>query len=294
MELRHLTYLLSVVEEGSFTRAAEKLYVSQPALSQQIKQLEDELGTPVLDRAGRRVRLNAAGEIFVMHARRVFQELDEAKIALQELQELQRGSLRVGIVQTVNAYLIPPVVARFTEAYPLIQLEIEELAAGEIEQALREGLVQLGVSFIPPTEEGLEYEELFNEELVLVIGEKHAMANCVEIEVSKLNGFPLVLLPKSYCTRRLWEECSQKAGIQARVVVEMNTIGAILSTIRQTKAGTILPRLALQQPYSQGLIGVQLCNPTPRRTVGLLWRRNAYRCRASQVFSQFLNEVILP
>jgi len=132
IELRHLRYFLAVAEASHFTRAAETLYISQPTLSQQIKQLEVELGTALFDRIGKRVMLTEAGEILRVHAQRVLVELEQAQAAIQELEGLQRGELTVGIVQTVNAYMIPDLAACFTASYPTISLHIQELSADEI------------------------------------------------------------------------------------------------------------------------------------------------------------------
>ena len=291
MELRHLQYLLTVAEEGSFTRAARKLFVSQPALSQQIRQLEEELGSTLLDRVGRGVRLTAAGEIFIQHARRVFTELDEARVALQELEGLERGSLAVGVVQTINSYLIPPVVGQFSSTYPAVSLLVEELTSDEIESGLEAGQLQVGVSFVPPGNDRLDWEALFEEELVLVVAKTHPIAARSEIRVADLNGFPLMMLSKSYATRRLWDAATQQAGIQPRLVAEMNNIGAILRAIEPTPAGTILPRLALAYGQTQNLVAVNLREPTPTRTVGLLWRRNSYQRAATRVFSNLIREI---
>src|ERR1700722_15951105 len=118
MELRHLRYFLAVADASHFRRAAKSLHVSQPTLSLQIKQLEKELGTMLFDRIAKRVRLTSAGETFRHHAQRVLQELDEARVALLELDGLKRGQLFVGAVQTLNTYLIPPIIARFAKLHP--------------------------------------------------------------------------------------------------------------------------------------------------------------------------------
>src|SRR5271155_4734082 len=127
MELRHLRYFLAVANTLHFRRAAEALDVSQPTLSQQIQQLEKELGTTLFDRIGKRVGLTVAGETFRHHAQRVLHELDEAQVALLELEGLKRGKLHVGAVQTLNTYLIPPIIARFATLHPEVFLNVEEL-----------------------------------------------------------------------------------------------------------------------------------------------------------------------
>ena len=292
MELRYLQSLITVADEGSFTRASEKLFVSQPALSQQIRQLEEELGSILLDRVGRGVKLTSAGELFYRHAQRVFQELDEAKVALQELEGLQRGSLAVGVVQTINAYLIPQVVAQFANVYPAISLRIEEMPTAEIEEGLEEGRLQLGIGFTPPGNANINSEELFNEELVLIVSKEHELATQVAIKIKDLNEFPLVLLSKAYCTRRLWDKCAQQANIQPRIVAEMNTIGAIMGAVQYAKAGSILPKLALTHRHLAELVAISLREPTPQRSVGLLWRRNGYKCAATRAFSDIVKEFV--
>ena len=139
MELRHLRYFLAVADVAHFRRAAELLHVSQPTLSLQVQQLEKELGVPLFDRIGRRVRLTAAGELFRDRARRIFRELDEARVGLDELDILRRGRVAVGVVQTVNTYLIPAAAAEFTAAYPGVTLSVEELSASGVELGVSQG-----------------------------------------------------------------------------------------------------------------------------------------------------------
>src|SRR5678816_883505 len=120
IELRHLRYFLAVAELAHFTRAAAKLHVTQPTLSHQIRELEGQLNLQLFDRVGRRVKLTAAGETLLSHAQKVLRELENAQTALNELHGLKRGVLRVGIVQTVNACVIPEIVERFGAAHPSI------------------------------------------------------------------------------------------------------------------------------------------------------------------------------
>src|SRR5688572_4790800 len=136
IELRHLRYFLAVAEANHFTRAATKLHVTQPTLSHQIRQLEGQLGLQLFDRVGRRVKMTAAGELLLPHARRVVRELEAAQTALTELHGLKRGELKVGIVQTVNACVIPEIVAGFSAAHPGIRVTCSEMAVDEIESGL--------------------------------------------------------------------------------------------------------------------------------------------------------------
>lgn len=292
MELRQLRYLLTVADEQSFTRAAEKLFVTQSALSQQIQKLEEQVGDPLLERATRQIRLTPAGEILVRHASRMFGELDAAQSEIRELRGLQRGILRIGVVQTINAMIIPQAVAAFNATYPQVRIQIEELSAGEIERGLQSGELQVGVGFVPTTDPDIEAESLFTEEMILIVGREHPLAECETLEFSDLADVSLTLLPIQFCTRRLIEDFAHKAGVSIQVQIEMNTIGALLSIVQNSTLGTILPRMALSPKNSTELKSVRLINPTPTRIVGTLWLRNGYRCIASRTFAGLLRSQI--
>jgi len=289
MDLRALRYLIAVAEEGHFTRAAERCFVSQPALSQQIRKLEEAIGEVLVDRSTTPVRLTVAGEVVVAHARRMLAELEAMHVALEELQGLQRGSLAVGAVHTVQAYLIPQVVTLFIRKYPGMRLQVMELPADAVELGVLEGRFQLGLGFVPPTREGLEAKPLFEEELVLIVSPVHPLATRQRITLSELETVELVLLPTTYCTRRLWDRWAQTAGLEPRVVLEVNTIEGLLYLVRTVGLATVLPELTLRLDTAGGLRAVRLPLPAPRRMVGVLHRQGAYRCRATQAFEAILD-----
>ena len=291
IELRHLRYFLAVAEEQHFTRAAGKLNVTQPTLSQQIRELEGQLNLALFDRVGRRVKLTAAGEMLLPHARRVMRELMEAQTALDELHGLKRGALRVGIVQTVNACVIPEIVARFSEAHPGIQVTCEEMAVADIESDLESGRLDLGISFLPTTRKSLTEQKLFAEELVAVVAADHALAKRRHVRMGELAKYPMALLAQKYCTRQLIDRAMAEAGTQAEVKVEMNSVDSILSTVRRTQLVSLLPTLALCQ-RDVGLKAIAVIEPTPRRRVGLLWLHHANRRAAAQAFATVTETVL--
>ncbi len=288
MDLRALRYFLAVAEERHFTKAAERCFVSQPALSQQIRKLEEVLGEVLVDRSTTPVRLTAAGEVVAAHARRMLAELEAMRVALDELQGLQRGNLVIGAVQTVQAYLIPQVVTLFVRQYPGVRLQVMELPADEVEAGVLEGRFQLGLGFVPPTREGLEASPLFEEELVLITPPTHPLAACHRASLLELKAVELVLLPTTYCTRKLWDRWARAAGLEPKVALEVNTIEGLLYLVRTLGLATVLPEWTLRIDAAQGLKAVRLPMPPPHRTVGMLHRQGAYRCRATQAFEEML------
>ena len=266
--------------------------MSQPALSAQIKQLEQEVGVPLFDRVGRSVQLTRAGSIFREHARRALREMELAQVAIAEEEGLQRGALMIGVVQTVNAYLIPEIVARFSTLHPQVVLKLDELSGLDIEAGVENGPLDVGIGFVPVISEKIERQLLFEEDFVLIASPRHRFATRRHLPLAALAGEPLVLLPGLFCTRRLLNASFEQAGIEPRVIVEMNSIEGILATVRTSNLATVLPRLSLGLKGNDTLRGIPLKNPTPRRGVGLLWRRGGYRSGAVKALADQVRIVV--
>ena len=283
MLLRHIRYLLAVAEHRNFTRAAEALHVSQPTLSQQIKQLEENLGAPLLDRTGRRISLTDAGQAYVRYARLALQDLQAGTRAIHDVQDLRRGHLRLAMTPTFTAYLIGPLLARFNALYPGITLSIEELTQDRIEAALGEDLLDIGIGFTG--EHGLEIdcEALFVEELSLVVSASHpARTQPAWLEQ------PLVLLNTGFATRRYIDDYCHRQGVKPQIAMEANSISAIIEIVRSTPLATILPR-ALAEAQA-GLHAVVIEPALPQRTAALLSRKGGYRSAACAAFVALIKE----
>lgn len=283
MLLRHIRYLLAVAEHRNFTRAAEALHVSQPTLSQQIKQLEENLGAPLLDRTGRSISLTDAGQAYVRYARLALQDLQAGTRAIHDVQDLRRGHLRLAMTPTFTAYLIGPLLARFNALYPGITLSIEELTQDRIEAALGEDLLDIGIGFTG--EHGLEIdcEALFVEELSLVVSASHPERN----QRAWLEQ-PLVLLNTGFATRRYIDDYCHRQGVKPQIAMEANSISAIIEIVRSTPLATILPR-ALAEAQA-GLHAVVIEPALPQRTAALLSRKGGYRSAACAAFVALIKE----
>src|SRR3989344_4338575 len=208
---RTLRYLLAVAEYGSFTRAAEALHVSQPTLSQQIKHLEESLGVQLLDRSGRTVHLTDTGEIYLHHARRALGELDAGTRAINDVQDMSRGSLRLGW-NPITDYLTCPLLVNFNSLYPGITLSTLEMPQDNIETAVTEDLIDVGIAFRKPSytemQSGeIETELLFEEGLCLAVGNAHPRAGQEErLSAEEFGREALVLLNHNFALRRHIDE----------------------------------------------------------------------------------------
>ncbi|MGY2745955.1 transcriptional regulator CynR [Arthrobacter sp. UYCu723] len=283
--LRHIRYLTAVAEHQNFTRAAEALHVSQPTLSQQIKQLENSLHVRLLDRSGRTVRLTDAGETYLRYARRALRELDAGTRAIHDVQDLSRGSLRLAMTPTFTAYLIGPLVERFSTRHPGITLSVQEMTQDRIEAALAEDTLDLGIAFAEGRSSEIETQALFVETLGLVVGNNHPRAGAqAPMALRELEQEGLVLLSSDFATRRHIDLHFRDHGIAPRIAIEADSISAIVEIIRRGQLATVLPEaIAREQP---GLHPVDLSPVIPHRTAALLRRKGAYVSAASQAFTE--------
>jgi LysR family cyn operon transcriptional activator len=275
MELRHLRYFDAVAETLNFTRAAERLHVTQSTLSHQIKQLEDELGTALFDRSAKRVRLTEAGEILRSHMTPALEQIDLGLKALRSPGEAITGSIRLGTTPSFNTQMVPQCVATLLKSYPGIQVTVEELSAGQILKRLRSGHLDMAVSYPPGEGSDLWFEPLYNEELRLIVGVRHPLARRRRVRMAELHNVRMVLLPGTFLTRKLLDDCFAAAGAKPVVAAQLNSVAPMIELIRQTELAGIIPESAVAQ--SAELRVIPLEDPTPIRTPGMLWAKGAAR-----------------
>jgi LysR family cyn operon transcriptional activator len=280
MELRALKYLIAVAEHGNFTRAAEALHVSQPALSQQILQMEDRLDAVLLDRSGRTVKVTEAGQAYIAHARRALFELESGRRAIHDVGDLSRGAVRLAMTPTFTAYLIGPLVAAFHARFPAIKVNVLEMSMDTIAAAIEADEVDLGIAFELARCADIESVPLFTESLRVVVADHHPWAGRESLDVQSLAEGELALLSKNFVTRVHIDNYLQASQVAPKVAVEVNTISALVEIVRHSNLLTILPEAIAGQ--AAGLRNLPLAPPPPPRTVMLLRRKGAYQSAATR------------
>ena len=290
---RSLRYLLAVAEHHSFTKAAEALFVSQPTLSQQIKQLEDLLQVQLLDRSGRTVRLTDAGEVYLRHARRALGELDAGRRAINEVKDLSRGSLRVGMTP-VTEYLATPLLENFNTRYPGIAMSTLEMAQDDIEAALLEDRLDVGIAFTntfssETRSNEIETHILFIETLNLAVGRAHPyVGQEAPLSGHALEREPLVLLSTHFALRRHVDLYFLEHGITPRIAVETSSLSVIVEMVRLGRLVTVLPKaIACSQC---GLFPVMLLPELPHHNITLIYHKGTHKSPARQAFIEVAAE----
>jgi LysR family cyn operon transcriptional activator len=284
-----LRYLIAIADHKSFTRAAEALYVSQPTLSQQVKQLEELLDTQLLDRSGRSVRLTDAGEVYLGYARRALGELDAGKRAIHELQDLSRGSLRLGMTP-ITDYLAAPLIDSFNTQFPNIMLNALEMPQDIIETSISEDRIDLGIAFTnnlsnEARSSDIDTHTLFVEPLNLAVGNAHPCAGEEALQGDQaLEQLPLVLLNSDFALRRHIDLYCFENNITPNIVMEANSLSVIIEVLRMGRLATILPNtIACMQ---NGIRTVVMLPQLPHHTITLICRKGAYKSPACIAFSE--------
>ena len=280
MELRHLRYFLAIADTRSFTRGAERLHVTQPTLSHQIKQLERLIGTILFERSTKEVELTAAGRLFKPYCERILKEIESSELAISELEGLMRGTLRMGVFHSFSHSMLPPIMSEFALRYPGVHVTARLVPRVDMERDLLNAELDMAVAYITDDNEQIVADRLFDEELVLVVGSKHPLAGRKSMPMRELAKLPLVLLTPEFGARQFVDRFFASTGLRPHVVIEMNAIEPILATTRDSGLATVLSAGAIVEVT--GLHIVRLTNPAPKRTVGILWRRNGHRSAAAE------------
>lgn len=290
---RSIRYLLAVAEHQSFTRAAEALNVTQPTLSQQIKQLEELLGVLLLDRSGRTVQLTDAGQVYLTHARRALEELDAGKRAVSEVEDLTRGFLRVGMTP-ITEYLTTSLLDDFSARYPGIKLSAMEMPQDQIEAGVAENTIDVGIAFTHTSATEvwsgkIEMHTMFKEPLSLAVGSGHALCGMpMPVAAGVLEKEPLVLLSPSFALRRHFDRYCLETGITPRIVVETNSLSMIVQSVGLGRLVTVLPTtIACTHP---GLYAVPMRPELPDHTIALICSKGTYKSPACRAFGAMASE----
>jgi DNA-binding transcriptional LysR family regulator len=274
IELRHLRYFIAVAEELHFGRAAEKLHMAQPPLSQQIRQLENELGFQLFYRTKRSVALTEAGQVFLGECQRIFRQLDQSIQTGRQVSRGEVGQLVIGFVSSATYNVLPEILRSFRLAVPDVRLELHELTTDQQVQWLLEGRMDVGFVRPPVDESRFDVLPVIEEPLVVALPESHPLANQESVSLSSLLHQPFVLFPRPLAPG-LYDQiislCHQ-GGFSPNVVQEAIQMQTIVSLVAAEIGIAIVP-VSLQNLQRTGVVYKPLQEPTPQAAIALVWRQ---------------------
>ncbi|SCY60678.1 DNA-binding transcriptional regulator, LysR family [Lysinibacillus sp. TC-37] len=288
VEIRHLHYFMAVCEELHFTKAAEKLGISQPTLSQQIRVLEDELGMPLFDRIGKKIVVTEAGSLLFSYATEMLTTLQNVKDAINDLQELQRGQISVGIMPSDLDYRITQLVIDFHQKFPKVKLMI--LASIDIMRQVLENEVDIGIGTNVEPDDRLVIIPLRREEYVLTVSQEHPLANQTAITIAELKGLPMVMYPEGFFGREIVEEAVKKHGFQLHSILETSSVTSIMNLVRANIGATVQPYHLIQQINDPTLCSIRISDGAPSRSLSIIYRVDRYVSQATTAFIKQIKE----
>ncbi|MNE12836.1 HTH-type transcriptional regulator CynR [compost metagenome] len=294
MDFRQLRYFVAVYEEGHVGRAAERLALSQPALSQQIRQLEHSLDVSLFERGNKRLLPTLAAHTLYNHAVPLLDGLQQAREALRNFKGQALRTLAIGVLQTVHPSLVPQLLDRVRKAQPHLVVQIYELSELEIERRLLNGSLDIGISYLPPRQPGLHGLLLYEDELQLVIPAQHPLREFKKVSMSQAAELPMLLLGEEFQVRQIWQAQLANLGRRPQVQAEMNSMAGILDSLPHSALATVLPGRAQVVQEDQELLWKPLSEPRVPLKVGLVFR-DAQRQQVSvELLRNLLEDVIEP
>lgn len=288
MQIQQLVYFAAVARTRHFTRAAEEVHVSQPALSKQIHALERELGTPLFSRTRGNVALTAAGETLLPLAKRILADAESARVQVQELVGLARGRLRLGATPSLSTALLPGALARFHDAYSGIELIVEENGSRDLVRLLAQGELDLALIILPlhRRDPALATASILKEPLVIAAPSDGSVLRAKSLRLRDLGRYPLVMFREGYDLRDATLAACRRARVKLRFVVEGGEMDAVLRFVEAGLGIAVVPSMVLEG--RPALRSVPFAGPGFSRTIAVGHRRDVDPPASARVFRSML------
>lgn len=275
MELRHLRYFVAVADELHFGRAAERLHMTQQPLSQQIRQLEDELGVLLFYRTKRRVQLTEAGKAFLVEARQILLKADRAVEVARLVAQGESGRLKVGFSGFATYSILPKVLRIFRSRFPRVELELEEMTSSAQIQALQEQQIHLGLLIPPVPDATLALEPILREPLVVILPETHSLAKNEELTLAALANESFILVSR-HLEPGYYDLCIslfQQAGFSPKVIQKASQKQTILGLV-SAGMGVSLAPASIRNIHRSGVVYTALKDSISQVELAAVWRQD--------------------
>lgn len=289
MEITQLEFFLRVVEERSFSKAAERVFRTQPAVSLAIRRLEEEVGAPLFDRSEKTPTLTDVGEIVYEYAQRIVALREQARGAVAELRALERGRVRVGANESTSLYLLPDLILRFREQHPYVRVEIFRQSSARLPREVLDRNVDLALMAYEPRVGDIESFPVFEDELVLITHPDHALARRESVTVEELGGESFLAHNVRAASREKVIETFAEHRTPLNISLELATIETIKRFVQKQIGIAFVPRMCVAEELERGTLAtVPVRGLTYRRTLWAACRRNATLPHAASAFLELL------
>jgi DNA-binding transcriptional LysR family regulator len=289
MELRPLRAFVEVIRQGGFSRAAETVFATQSTVSKSVKQLEDEIRAPLLDRTGRRVALTAIGEVVYRRGVKLLADRDDLLAEIEEMRGLKRGVLRLGLPPVGSSTLFAPLFAIYRQRYPGIDVRLVEQGSDQLEESLRAGEIDLAGLLLPVAAE-FDCTPVRREPMVALIARDHPLASRRSIALRELKDTPFIMFEPGFSLHRIILDASRSAGFEPAIVTLSSQIEFMIELVGAGMGAAFLPRMIAAQRRHPAVGHVLLDEPGLEWSMSMAWRRNGYLSDAAQAWRSLVVE----
>lgn len=291
MEITQLEFFLKIVEEGSFSRAAERAFRTQPAVSLAMRRLEEEIGAPLFDRSQKTPTLTEAGRVFHDYAARIILLRDQAREAVRELRELRAGRVRVGANESTTLYLLPEIILAFRARHPRVKVEIYRHPSERLPREILDGSLDFALTANEPSDRDLEGFPVLKDELVLIMCPSHSLASRESVGVRDLGSEPFLAHNVQTGSRLKVVETFARTGTPLNITLELATVETIKRFVQREVGLAFVPRMCVAEELERGtLASVPVRDLTYTRTLWAAHRRGATHSHAASAFLELLRE----
>ncbi len=291
--LDQLRILRAIVNEGSFKKAAERLYVTQPAVSLQIQNLEKQLEVALFDRGGRKAELTEAGQILLLYCERILSQCQEACRAIDDLENLKCGSLIVGASQTTGTYLMPRMISLFRQKYPDVSVQLQVHSTRRTGWSVANGQIDLAIiggELPQDLNEVLEVIPFATDELALVLPTKHQFANLTVLKKEDLYRLSFITLDSQSTTRKVVDRLLENSGLEIQklhIEMELNSLEAIKNAVQAGMGAAFLPVVSIERELAaETILKLNVADLEVRRELKLISHPARYCSKASIAFRE--------
>jgi len=289
MSMEQLTAFRALAETESFTRAAEKLFRTQPAVSQAIRSLEEELGELLFTRQGRKSRLTQAGRIFLSHVEEAFEALEQGRHRVKALKALKTGELAISTSDTTAFYILPDVLKQFRDQYPGVEMQIHCKPSPESAEQVAARDVDIGIVTLPIENTKLASEELILREDVAIFSPAHELAKRKKVVFKDLAAYPLLLLDHGSNTRAYIDQRFAEARLKPRIVMELGSIEVIKKLVQLNFGISIVPLISVQSEIEEGTLNAsRIFKKSECRSLGIIYPIKGIHSLAARTFVEML------
>jgi len=293
ISVEQLTAFRAVAEEESFTKAAEKIFRTQPAISQAIRSLEEELGERLFTREGRKSSLTQAGRIFLEHVEEAFETLEQGKLRIDALKDLQEGELTISTSDTTAYYILPDVLKKFRDQYSGIDVRIHCKPSPISAEQVMNREADIGIVTLPIDNPKLASEPLILREDVAICAPGHELAKRKRIGFTELAQYPLLLLDRGSNTRTYINQRFGEAGIKPKVIMELGSIEVIKKLVQLKFGISIVPLISLHQEVEKGALkAMRIFKKSECRTLGIIYPAKGIHSLSARIFVDMLRNYL--